>query len=195
MRHPSLKRNGPTLCLRHNADPKPLTFQERLTVMSTHSSSAPEREATPHATNQTISDAIKRRAQSLINDRTIDAGDRAFIRYALATNDAPGLSELVRRADAGEPIIDESCVLAASDEISTEEKLERLAAMICQAGAQPETRSAALLVLMSTLENSTEPKVLANHVKHIAFTRCGELNCFGMVDAQIAAIESELLVN
>jgi hypothetical protein len=46
---------------------------------------------------------------------------------------------------------------------------------------------------MSTLENSTEPKVLVNHVKHIAFTRCGELNCFGMVDAQIATIESELL--
>ena len=162
--------------------------------MSMHSS-APERQATPHATNNTISDAIKRRAQSLINDRTIDAGDRAFIRYALATNDAPGLSELVRRADAGEPIIDESCVLEANDEISTEEKLERLAAMICQAGGQLETRSAALLVLMSTLENSTEPKVLANHVKHIAFTRCGELDCFGMVDAQIAAIESELLVN
>jgi hypothetical protein len=163
--------------------------------MSTHSSSAPERQATPHATNSTntISDAIKRRAQSLINDRTIDAGDRAFIRYALATDDAPGLSELVRRADAGEPIIDESCMLEASDEISTEEKLEQLAAMICQAGSQPETRSAALLVLMSTLENSTEPKVLAYHVKHIAFTRCGELNCFGMVDAQIVAIESELL--
>ena len=163
--------------------------------MSTHSSSAPEREATPHATNQTISDAIKRRAQSLINDRTIDAGDRAFIRYALATNDASGLSELVRRVDAGEPVIDESYLLEADDEMPTEEKLERLAAMICQAGAQPETRSAALLVLMSTLENSTEPKVLANHVKHIAFTRCGELNCFGMVDTQIAAIESELLVN
>ena len=167
--------------------------------MSTHSSSAPERGATPHATNsttnQTISDAVKRRAQSLIKDRTIDASDRAFISYALATNDAPGLSELVRRADAGEPIIDDSHLLEANDEISTEEKLERLAAMICQAGGQPETRSAALLVLMSTLENSTEPKVLANHVKHIAFTRCGELNCFGMVDAQIAAIESELLVN
>jgi hypothetical protein len=167
--------------------------------MTTHSSSAPERGATPHATNSTtnntISDAIKRRAQSLINDRTIDASDRAFIRYALATNDAPGLSELVRRADAGEPIIDDSYLLEAIDEISTEEKLERLAAMICQAGSQPETRSAALLVLMSTLENSTEPKVLANHVKHIAFTRCGELNCFGMVDAQIAAIETELLVN
>jgi len=167
--------------------------------MSTHSSSAPERQATPHATNsttnQTISDAIKRRAQSLIKDRTIDASDRAYISFALATDDTSGLSELVRRADAGELIIDESYVLEASDEISTEEKLERLAAMICQAGSQPETRSAALLVLMSTLENSTEPKLFANHVKHIAFTRCGELNCFGMVDTQIAAIESELLVN
>ena len=134
-----------------------------------------------------------RRARSLINDRTIDESDRAFIRYALATNDAPGLSELVRRVDAGEPVIDESRMLEADDEISTGEKLERLAAMIWQAGSQPETRSAALLVLMSTLENSTEPKVLANHVKHIAFTRCGELNCFGIVDAQIAAIETELL--
>jgi len=86
-------------------------------------------------------------------------------------------------------------VLEADDEISTEEKLERLAAMICQAGSQPESRSAALLVLMSTLEHSTEPKLLANHVKHMAFTRCAELNCFGMVDAQIAAIETELLVN
>ena len=161
--------------------------------------SAQLRDETPHATNsttnQTISDAIKRRAQSLIKDRTINADDRAFISYALATNDASGLSELVRRVDAGEPVIDESCVLEADDEISTEEKLERLAAMICQVGGQPDTRSAALLVLMSTLEHSTEPKVLANHVKHIAFTRCGELNCFGMVDAQIAAIESELLVN
>src|SRR5215217_3343995 len=167
--------------------------------MTTHSSSAPEHQATPHATNSTpnptISDAIRRRAQSLINDRTIDADDRAFISYALATNDASGLSELVRRADAGEPIIEDSYLLEANDEISTEEKLGRLAAMICQAGGQPETRWAALLVLMSTLENSTQTKVLANHVKHIAFTRCGELNCFGLVDAQIAAIESELLVN
>ena len=168
--------------------------------MTTHSSSAPERQATPHATNSTtnntISDAIKRRAQLIINDRTIDESDRAFIRYALATNDAPGLSELVRRVDAGEQVIDESSMLEAiDDEMSTEEKLERLAAMICQAGSLPETKSAALLVLMSILENSSEPKVLANLVKHIAFTRCGELNCFGMVDAQIAAIESELLVN
>jgi len=166
--------------------------------MSTHSS-AQLRDETPQPTtsitNKPISDAVRRRAQSLINDRTIDAGDRAFIRYALATNDAAGLSELVRRADAGEPIIDESHLLEADDEISTEEKLERLAAMIFQVGSLLETRSAALLVLMSTLENSTEPKVLANYVKHIAFTRCGELNCYGMVDAQIAAIESELLAS
>jgi len=164
--------------------------------MTTHSS-APSCEETPHATNSitnnTISDDVRRRAHSLINDRTIDASARAFIRYALATNDAPGLAELVRRVDAGEPILDESCMLEADDELSTEEKVERLAELICQVGAQPETRSAALLVLMSTLENSTEPKLLANHVKHLAFTRCGELNCFGMVDTQIAAIEIELL--
>jgi hypothetical protein len=85
--------------------------------------------------------------------------------------------------------------LEAKEEVSTAEKLERLAEIICQADAQPETRSGALLVLMSTLENSTQPKVLANHVKHIAFTRCGKLNCFGVVDAQIAAVERELLVN
>ena len=101
----------------------------------------------------------------------------------------------MRRADAGEPIIDDSHLTVANEELFTEQKLERLAQMICHAGDQSETRSAALLVLLSTLENSTNPKVLANHVKHIAFTRCGELNSYGMVDAQIAAIESELLVN
>ena len=165
--------------------------------MTTHSS-APERAETPHATNsttnQTISDAVKRRAHSLINDRTIEANERVWIRYALETNDAAGLTELVRRADAGEPIIDDSHLLEANDEISTEEKIERLAKMICEAGLS-ETRAAALLVIMSTLENSPDPKVLANYIKHVAFTRCGELNCFGMVDSQIAAIETELLVN
>ena len=83
--------------------------------MTTHSSSAPERKATPHATtsttNNTISDAVRRRAHALINDRTIDANERVWIRYALETNDAGGLAELVRRADAGEPIIDDSHLL------------------------------------------------------------------------------------
>ena len=166
--------------------------------MTTHSSAQACAE-TPHATNSitnnTISDAVRRRAHSLIDDRAIDANERVWIRYALETNDAAGLSELVRRADAGEPIIDNSHLLEANDEISIEEKLEWLAKIMCQAGDQPEIKSAALLVLMSTLEKSEQPKNLANHVKHIAFTRCGELNCFGMVDAQIATIESELLAS
>jgi hypothetical protein len=68
-------------------------------------SSATARAETPHATNSTannsISDAVRRRAHALINDRTIDASERVWIRYALETNDASGLAELVRRADAG----------------------------------------------------------------------------------------------
>ena len=57
----------------------------------TTNSSAQARQETPHATNSTtnkpISDAIKRRAQSLIKDRTIDSSERAIIRYALEIND------------------------------------------------------------------------------------------------------------
>jgi hypothetical protein len=64
--------------------------------------------------------------------------------------------------------------------------------MICRAGDEP-AKSAALLVLMATIENATHPKALANTAKHLAFTRCGELNLYRMVDAQIAVIEGELL--
>ena len=46
---------------------------------------------------------------------------------------------------------------------------------------------------MGTLEKSRDPKLLANSAKHLAFTRCGESNLFGMVDAQLAVVESELL--
>ena len=46
---------------------------------------------------------------------------------------------------------------------------------------------------MGTLENSIDPKLLANAAKHFAFTRCGELNVYGMVDAQVAVVEGELL--
>jgi hypothetical protein len=52
-----------------------------------------------------ISNAIKRRAQAIIEDRSIDAQSRAIIRYGLETND-PWLPELVRRIEAGEPIIE-----------------------------------------------------------------------------------------
>jgi hypothetical protein len=159
--------------------------------MTTHSS-AQRRAETPHATNETISDAVRHRAQSLVNDKSIDASGRVWLRYALEIND-PYLPELIRRADAGEPIIDDSHLLESNQELSTEQRVERLVEIICR--DQPETTAAALLVLMSTVENSAQPKVLANQVKHIAFTRCGELNCYGMVDAQIAAIETELLIN
>ena len=46
---------------------------------------------------------------------------------------------------------------------------------------------------MGTLQNSPQPEMLANAAKHHAFTRCGELNIFGIVDAQIAVVEGELL--
>jgi hypothetical protein len=90
---------------------------------------------------------------------------------------------LVRRTDASET--------AERDETdSNREKIEALAEIIC--GASGEA-AAALLVLMGTLQDSSEPEVLAHTVKHFAFTRCGELNVHGMVEAQIAVLESELL--
>jgi hypothetical protein len=48
---------------------------------------------------------------------------------------------------------------------------------------------------MGMLEDSTHPKVLANTAKHFAFTRCGELKLYGMVDSQIAVLEGELLAD
>ena len=45
---------------------------------------------------------------------------------------------------------------------------------------------------MARLEKSTHPKALANSAKHFAFTRCGELNLYGIVDADVALIEGEL---
>ena len=143
-------------------------------------SSARLREETPH-----ISDALKRRAQSIINDKSIDAPTRTIIRYGLEIND-PWLPELVRCVDAGESIIDNLYVH------SSEEKIEALTDLICRAGDEP---SAALLVLLATLENSTHPKALANTAKHFAFTRCGELNIYGMVDAQIALLEEKLFAD
>jgi hypothetical protein len=118
-----------------------------------------------------------------LNDRSIDPQSRAIIRYALETND-PWLARLVRRADAGESVFENLSDIEKeqTDEDSCEERIEALA----------ETKSAALLVLMATLENATHPKVLVNIAKHVAFTRCGELKVHGIVDAQVAAIEGEL---
>ena len=168
--------------------------------MASHSS-APAREEAPHLTettrNTTVSAALRRRAQSIINDRSIDAESRALIRYGLEIKD-PILAELVRRADAGENIRDalqHSEVSETSAEDSGEEKVEALAEVICRTGDKPETRWAALFVLMGTIEHSEHPKLLANSAKHFAFSRCGEFNLYGMVDAQIAAVEGELLAS
>ena len=160
-------------------------------------SSATDHAETPHVTNSsttTVSKALQRRAQSVINDSSIDPQSRAVIRYGLETND-PWLAELVRRVDAGEAVvdIDFSGFAENSEHDSREEKIEALAEIICRAGDEPETKSAALLVLMATLENATHPKALANTAKHFAFRHCGELNVCGMVDAQIAVLERELL--
>ena len=73
---------------------------------------ATEREHTPHVnetsrtnTNTNTIIALKRRAQAVSNDKSIDPQSRVVIRYALETND-PWLAELVRRAEAGEQIVD-----------------------------------------------------------------------------------------
>jgi hypothetical protein len=154
------------------------------------------REETPHENNSnknTISNALRRRAQSVIKDTSIDPQGRNLIRYALEIDD-PNLAELVRRADAGESIMEN---LPITDEIShddlDEEKIEALAEILCRAGNEPGTKSAALLVLMATIENAVHPKALANTAKHVAFARCGELNIDGMVDAQVAMLEYKLL--
>jgi hypothetical protein len=130
--------------------------------MTLHSS-ATALEQTPH-----VSDALRRRAQSVINDRSIDPQWRAIIRYALETND-PWLADRVRRADAGETIIDTidfSETPETNEHYSIEEKIETLAEIICAAGDEP---AAALFVLMGTLEHSTQPKLLANAAKHFRF--------------------------
>ena len=135
--------------------------------------------------------------QRFVAKALIDAESRALIRYGLEIND-PILAELVRRADAGENIRDalqHSEISEANEEDSTEEKVEALAEIICRTGAKPETKSAALFVLMATIEHSEYPKLLANAAKHLAFSRCGELNLYGMVDAQIAVIEGELIAS
>src|ERR1043166_7971320 len=108
--------------------------------MTTHGS-ATALEQSPHETETittiTISDALRRRAQSLINDTSIDPEWRAIVQYALEINDL-WLPNLVRRADAGERIVDTtdfSPPIETNDENDlSEEKIRALAEMICRAG-------------------------------------------------------------
>ena len=163
--------------------------------MASHSS-ATVREQTPHVNRttrtNTIINALKRRAQAVLNDKSIDAQSRAIIRYALETNDR-GLPNSCAAQMPAKTSSTHLQTLETNEDDASEEKIAALAEIICRAGDEPATKSAALLVLMAALEHATHPKALANTVKYLAFTRCGELNFSGMVDAQIAVVESELL--
>jgi len=133
----------------------------------TTNSSAQACAETPHATNsitnKTISDAVRRRAQLLIKDRTIDASARAFIRYTLEIND-PYLPELVRRVDAGESIVHNTNDLEDIDGgTESKEKIEALVEILCRAGDEPETKAAALLVLMATNRKHHGRKSICEH--------------------------------
>ncbi len=163
--------------------------------------SATMRDEAPHAnqitTTAMILNDLKRRAQTVVNDTSIDSQNRALIRYAMEIND-PWLAELVRRADAGENIFETVDFSQTPDTLEkdlTDKRIRALAEMICRDGNEPETKSAALLVLMSSIEDSAYPKSLASTAKHLAFARCGELNLYGMVAAQVATIEHELFAN
>ena len=95
--------------------------------------------------------------------------------------------------DDDEPIIDTlefSLEAATSEDDSSEDNIELLTQIISRSS---NGAAAALFVMMGTLENSTHPKLLANAAKHFAFTRCAGANPFGIVDAQIAVVEGELL--
>jgi len=136
--------------------------------------------------------ALRQRAQAVLNDQTIDAESRAIIRYALETHD-PWLARLVRRAEAGEEVVESLQELDTNEDDPDDEKIAALSELICRRGDEPAIKSAALVVLMSALEDAAHPRAIANTAKHLAFTRCGELNFCGVIDAQIPVFESEIL--
>ncbi len=164
--------------------------------MATHGS-ATAREETPHA-NQTrtatLINALNQQALSVLNDTSIDAESRAILRYALEAND-PWFAKLVQQAEATEPVIDDlnqPQTAEGSKDGLYGNKIELLVDLICRPGDEPKTKASALLVLLSTLERSTESKALANSAKHFAFAHCGDVTFDNMVDAQIAAFEANL---
>ena len=85
-----------------------------------------------------------------------------------------------------------AAIIDTNEDDSSRAKIEALAEMICAGG---DESAAALLVLMGKFQHAADPKALAHTVKHFAFTRCGELNVNGMVDAQIDIVENELFAD
>ena len=72
-------------------------------------SSATVRSETSH-----VSAVLKQRAESLINNLSIDGTTRNILRYALEIDD-PLLAKLVPRVDAGEGIVDEEGYLRVEE--------------------------------------------------------------------------------
>ena len=83
---------------------------------------------------------------------------------------------------------------ATQDELPRN-KIEVLVDLICRPGDEPDTKAAALLVLMSTLERSMEPVGLLNRAKHLVFAHYDDLTVDDMIDAQIATVEAELFAD
>ena len=166
--------------------------------MATHGS-ATVRE-TPHSTQtsrtNTIVNALKRRAQAVLNDKSIDPQSRAIIRYALETHD-PWLAELVRRADAGEPIdtIDFEETPEMNSDDSSGDKIGTLIQIICRAGDEPGTKAAALLVLMAIIEKSAHPASLASAAKYGAYIWCTDRDLRRIDDDQLEMLERRLFAD
>jgi hypothetical protein len=65
--------------------------------------------------------------------------------------------------------------------------------IICRAGDEPKTKSAALLVLMAIIEKSAYPDAVASAAKYGAAIRCAHPNLCGIDDADVETLERLLL--
>jgi len=134
--------------------------------------------------------SVRQQAPQLV--RHVNAGKTIRVDVGESLTEALGRLQTseINADDSGE----EASAALVRERIATleREKIEALAEIICGAG---DEAAGALLVLTSTLVSSTDPKALANAAKHFAFTRCGELNLYGMVEAQTVLLEGELLTS
>lgn len=96
--------------------------------MACHSSATAQQD-TPHVTQtrtNTIINALKQRAQAVLNDKLIDPESRAIIRYAFEIND-PWLARLVRGAEDGADLVE--VIETKAMEEDSEDELRRRASM------------------------------------------------------------------
>jgi hypothetical protein len=122
-------------------------------------------------------------------------GDQAVKDFSIEYDATPGYSIVDESSDHQ---LERNTKLKTSlqeveEDHTIDEKLEALTDLICRPGNEPDIKSGALLLLMSTLENSARPQALATTAKYLAFMRCCELNLYGMVDAQTSLVERRLL--